>query len=80
LLTNVENYHGKRSWLSKANITNRKTIQIEWGDCDPAQIVHYPHYLAHFCACTAALFKTVVYAGAPAANTGFQIVTEQIKR
>jgi 4-hydroxybenzoyl-CoA thioesterase len=41
----------------KANITNRKTIQIEWGDCDPAQIVHYPRYLAYFDACTAALFR-----------------------
>jgi 4-hydroxybenzoyl-CoA thioesterase len=41
----------------KANITNRKTIHIEWGDCDPAQIVHYPRYLAYFDACTTALFK-----------------------
>jgi 4-hydroxybenzoyl-CoA thioesterase len=43
--------------LSKVNLTNRKTIQIEWGDCDPAQIVHYPRYLAYFDACTTALFK-----------------------
>jgi 4-hydroxybenzoyl-CoA thioesterase len=43
--------------LSKAKITNRKTIHIEWGDCDPAQIVHYPRYLAYFDACTTALFK-----------------------
>jgi 4-hydroxybenzoyl-CoA thioesterase len=41
----------------KMNITNRKTIQIEWGDCDPAQIVYYPRYLAYFDACTTALFK-----------------------
>jgi 4-hydroxybenzoyl-CoA thioesterase len=41
----------------KANLTSRKTIQIEWGDCDPAQIVHYPRYLAYFDACTTALFK-----------------------
>jgi 4-hydroxybenzoyl-CoA thioesterase len=43
--------------LSKAKITNRRTIQIEWGDCDPAQIVYYPRYLAYFDACTTALFK-----------------------
>ena len=43
--------------LSKAHITNRKTIQIEWGDCDPAQIVYYPRYLAFFDSCTTALFK-----------------------
>jgi 4-hydroxybenzoyl-CoA thioesterase len=47
----------KGALLSKANLTNRKTIQIEWGDCDPAQIVHYPRYLAYFDACTTALFK-----------------------
>jgi len=32
-------------------------MQVEWGDCDPAQIVHYPRYLAYFDACTTALFK-----------------------
>jgi 4-hydroxybenzoyl-CoA thioesterase len=48
----------KRLFLSKkTNLTNRKIIQIEWGDCDPAQIVHYPRYLAYFDACTTALFK-----------------------
>jgi 4-hydroxybenzoyl-CoA thioesterase len=41
----------------KANLTNRKTIQIEWGDCDPAQIVYFPRYLEYFDACTTALFK-----------------------
>jgi 4-hydroxybenzoyl-CoA thioesterase len=41
----------------KTNLTNRKTIHIEWGDCDPAKIVFYPRYLAYFDACTAALFK-----------------------
>ena len=43
--------------MSKVNLTNRKTIHIEWGDCDPAQIVHYPRYFAYFDACTTALFK-----------------------
>jgi 4-hydroxybenzoyl-CoA thioesterase len=43
--------------LSKVNLTSRKTIHIEWGDCDPAQIVFYPRYLAYFDACTTALFK-----------------------
>jgi 4-hydroxybenzoyl-CoA thioesterase len=43
----------------KPNITNRKTIHIEWGDCDPAQIVYFPRYLEYFDACTAGLFKKV---------------------
>jgi 4-hydroxybenzoyl-CoA thioesterase len=42
----------------KANIVSRKTIHIEWGDCDPAQIVHFPRYFAYFDGCTTALFKT----------------------
>ncbi|MFZ0319966.1 MAG: acyl-CoA thioesterase [Candidatus Sulfotelmatobacter sp.] len=41
----------------KSNLKNRKTIHIEWGDCDPAQIVHFPRYFAHFDACTAGLFE-----------------------
>ena len=50
----------KRPFLSKkTNITNRKTIHIEWGDCDPAQIVYFPRYFAYFDACTAGLFKKV---------------------
>jgi 4-hydroxybenzoyl-CoA thioesterase len=48
---------GKGSLLSKVNLTNRKTIHIEWGDCDPAQIVYFPRYLEYFDACTAGLFK-----------------------
>ena len=43
----------------KRKITSRKSIHIEWGDCDPAQIVYYPRYLAYFDACTTALFKKV---------------------
>ena len=35
---------------------NRRTIHIEWGDCDPAQIVYYPRYFEYFDSCTAALF------------------------
>jgi 4-hydroxybenzoyl-CoA thioesterase len=35
---------------------NRRTIHIEWGDCDPAQIVYYPRYFEYFDNCTAALF------------------------
>ncbi len=43
----------------KPNFTNRRTIHIEWGDCDPAQIVYFPRYLEYFDACTAGLFKKV---------------------
>jgi 4-hydroxybenzoyl-CoA thioesterase len=38
-------------------LTNRKTIHVEWGDCDPAGIVYYPRYFAYFDNCTAALFQ-----------------------
>ena len=35
---------------------NRRDVQIQWGDCDPANIVYYPRYFAMFDASTAALF------------------------
>ncbi len=38
-------------------LVNRRTIRIEWGDCDPAGIVFYPRYFAHFNECTIALFE-----------------------
>ena len=41
----------------KLYLKNRKRIVIEWGDCDPAQIVYFPRYFAFFDACTTALFK-----------------------
>jgi 4-hydroxybenzoyl-CoA thioesterase len=37
-------------------LMTRRTITIEWGDCDPAGIVFYPRYFAFFDACTWALF------------------------
>jgi|SRR5581483_5182387 len=37
--------------------TNRRTIRIEWGDCDPAGIVYFPRYFEYFDACTRALFE-----------------------
>jgi 4-hydroxybenzoyl-CoA thioesterase len=43
----------------KPTFTNRRTIHIEWGDCDPAQIVYFPRYLEYFDACTAGLFTKV---------------------
>jgi len=38
-------------------LTNRRTIHIEWGDCDPAGIVYYPRFFEWFDECTAALFE-----------------------
>src|SRR5271167_1149269 len=29
-------------------LVNRRTVRIEWGDCDPAGIVFYPRYFAMF--------------------------------
>jgi 4-hydroxybenzoyl-CoA thioesterase len=39
---------------------NRRTVAIEWGDCDPAGIVFYPRYFAMFDASTAALFAAAL--------------------
>lgn len=36
---------------------SRRTRVIEWGDCDPADIVYYPNYFRWFDAATADHFK-----------------------
>jgi 4-hydroxybenzoyl-CoA thioesterase len=38
-------------------LTNRRTVRIEWGDCDPAGIIFYPRYFEIFDASTSALFE-----------------------
>ena len=38
-------------------LSNRKAIQVEWGDCDPAGIVYFPRFFEYFDACTNALFE-----------------------
>ena len=38
-------------------LTNRRTIRIEWGDCDAAGIVYFPRYVEYFDACTVHLFE-----------------------
>ena len=37
-------------------LTTRRTIQIEWGDCDAAGTVFFPRYLEYGDACTNRLF------------------------
>ena len=39
---------------------NRRTIRIEWGDCDPAGIVYFPRYIEYCDACTAYLFESAL--------------------
>jgi len=61
--------------------SNEKHQNIEWGDCDPADIVFYPRYFAFFDASTGALFEAMGYSlkhirdelgdvGWPMLNTG----------
>jgi 4-hydroxybenzoyl-CoA thioesterase len=38
-------------------LVNRRDVQIQWGDCDPANIVFYPRYFEMFDASTAMLFE-----------------------
>ncbi len=40
---------------------NRRTVRIEWGDCDAAGIVFYPRYFAFFDASTQYLFEAAGY-------------------
>jgi 4-hydroxybenzoyl-CoA thioesterase len=41
--------------------SNRHTVRIEWGDCDPAGIVYFPRYVEYFDACTARMFEAAGY-------------------
>jgi len=41
-------------------LTNSFKVEIEWGDCDPAGIVFYPHYFAYFDAATNRLFEAAL--------------------
>jgi 4-hydroxybenzoyl-CoA thioesterase len=38
-------------------LVNRRTVRIEWGDCDPAGIVYYPRYFEMFDTSTNSLFE-----------------------
>ena len=38
-------------------LKNRRSVEIEWGDCDAAGIVFYPRYFAMFDASTAYLLE-----------------------
>ena len=42
---------------SRAALVNRRTVRIEWADCDPAGIVFYPRYFEMFDAATNYLFE-----------------------
>jgi 4-hydroxybenzoyl-CoA thioesterase len=39
--------------------SNERHQRIEWGDCDPADIVFYPRYFAFFDVSTGALFEAM---------------------
>jgi len=41
-------------------LTNRREIEIEFGDCDPAGIVYYPNYFRMFDASTAYLLEAAL--------------------
>ena len=64
-------------------LVTRRTVLIEWGDCDPADIVFYPNYFRWFDASTANHFAV---AGLPKPEllktygvVGFPMVDTQAK-
>ena len=40
---------------------NRRDVQIQWGDCDPANIVYYPRYFAMFDDSTSSMVEASGY-------------------
>src|SRR6266849_7896231 len=43
--------------FGEAMFVNRRDVQIQWGDCDPANIVYYPRYFEMFDDSTSILFE-----------------------
>ncbi|MFN3400197.1 MAG: acyl-CoA thioesterase, partial [Ferrovibrio sp.] len=41
-------------------LVNTRSVEIEFGDCDPAGIVYYPNYIRMFDASTAYLFEAAL--------------------
>jgi len=37
-------------------LVSERRIRVEWGDCDPADIVFYPNYMVWFDGCVTSLF------------------------
>jgi 4-hydroxybenzoyl-CoA thioesterase len=56
------------------SFTHRRTVTIEWGDCDAAGIVFYPRYFAMFDASAHALFAAALGYRKPAMIARFSIV------
>ena len=63
--------------------SNRRTVRIEWGDCDAAGIVFYPRYFAMFDASTHHLFEAAGWSKAELrrefAMIGFPMVDTRAK-
>ena len=38
-------------------VVGRQSIEVGWGDCDPARIVFFPRYFEWFEICTTAMFR-----------------------
>ena len=64
-------------------LVNRRNWKIEWGDCDPGNIVHFPRYLFFFDCCTGSLFEA---AGLPKRQmfkdyrmAGYPVVNLQVR-
>jgi len=45
--------------VNREMLVHKRSIHIEWGDCDPLGIVYFPRYFEFFDACTNALFEHV---------------------
>ena len=73
-------------------LTNRREIEIEFGDCDPAGIVYYPNYFRMFDASTAYLLEAALglkkiawikrfdIVGIPVVDTGATFSKRDIRR
>ncbi len=42
-------------------LTVKRSVRIEWGDCDPAGIVYFPRYFEYFDISTVGMFEALGY-------------------
>ena len=49
---------------------HRRDVQIQWGDCDPANIVYYPRYFEMFDDSTSILFEAAGFSKQEPLSTG----------
>jgi 4-hydroxybenzoyl-CoA thioesterase len=58
----------------EGQLIDRRTLRVEWGDCDPAGIVFHPRFIAFFDASTHELFHRALGMNKPAWRKHYNVM------